>query len=197
MTQPLGPVGLHGKIVRLEPLSMDHLEGLEACADHREIWPWMAQDLSEPGAMQKFIERAAEQARRQWTYAYAVRLQSTGDIVGSTRYMDIATHDRGVEIGWTWYDPAVWGTSVNPECKYLLLGHAFAVWGALRVTLKTDNLNVHSQNAIRKLGGVYEGTLRNHRIRPDGTVRDTVMYSIVDREWPEVASGLLARLGGR
>jgi RimJ/RimL family protein N-acetyltransferase len=95
---------------------------------------------------------------------------------------------------WTWYAPDVWATTINPECKFLLLQHAFETWGALRVQLKTDIKNTRSQAAIRKLGAQYEGTLRNHRLRPDGTVRDTVMFSIIDREWPDVKAGLLRRL---
>jgi RimJ/RimL family protein N-acetyltransferase len=99
-------------------------------------------------------------------------------------------------IGWTWYSPEAWGRSVNPEAKLLLLEHAFETWGAVRVALKTDAKNLHSQAAIRKLGAKYEGTLRNHRIRRDGSLRDSVVFSIIDSEWPGVKAALLRRLEG-
>jgi RimJ/RimL family protein N-acetyltransferase len=108
--------------------------------------------------------------------------------------MEVQPRDRGVEIGWTWYAPRCWGTTVNPESKYVLLRHAFEEWGAIRVALKTDVLNVHSQAAIRKLGARFEGVLRQHRIRRDGSYRDTVMFSIVDSEWPHVRERLLSRI---
>jgi len=115
-------------------------------------------------------------------------------IIGSTRYMDIRPAAKGVEIGGTWYSPSVWGTAVNPEAKMLLLQHAFEDWGAIRVQLKTDVNNKHSQNAILKLGAKFEGQLRNHMIRRDGSFRDTMMYSITREEWPNVKNNLNKRL---
>ncbi len=108
--------------------------------------------------------------------------------------MDTQPKSKATEIGWTWYSPKVWGTVVNPECKYLLLEHAFEEWGAIRIQLKTDNMNIHSQEAILKLGAKFEGRLRNHRFRRDGTIRDTMMYSIIREEWPEVKSSLNKRI---
>ena len=101
---------------------------------------------------------------------------------------------EATEIGWTWYSPSVWGTVLNPECKLLLLAHAFEDWGAVRVQLKTDNNNLRSQRAILKLGAKYEGRLRHHRFRADGTLRDTMMYSILREEWAGVKVSLLARI---
>jgi len=140
------------------------------------------------------MDEALYASDRGTAYVFTVIDRATNRIVGSTRYMDIQAEHRGVEIGWTWYAPEVWGTAVNPECKLLLLTHAFEEWGAVRVMLKTDHRNARSQAAIRKLGAVYEGTLRQHRVRPDGTLRDTVVFSILDREWPAVRAGLYARL---
>src|SRR2546428_12889636 len=140
--------------------------------------------------------RAESQGRE---YPFVVVRLEDNRVIGSSRYLDVQEDDRTVEIGWTWYSRDAWGGVVNPEAKYLLLRHAFEEWGAIRVCLKTDGLNVHSQNAIRKLGATYEGTLRNHRIRRDGTYRHTVMFSIIESEWPEVKRSLerpIAQLGG-
>ncbi len=117
-----------------------------------------------------------------------------GRAQGSTSYLDVDLSVGGVEIGWTWYARPLWATTVNPACKLLLLTHAFEVLGAERVTLKTDGLNTRSQSAIRRLGATYDGTLRHHRRRPDGSVRDTAYFSILRSEWPGVREGLLARL---
>jgi len=108
--------------------------------------------------------------------------------------MDIAPAHKGVEVGWTWYGRDAWGSAVNPESKLLLLGHAFEDWGAIRLYLKTDSLNERSRAAIAKLGAKYEGDLRNHRIRPDGSYRHSSHYSILDSEWPEVKEGLERRV---
>jgi RimJ/RimL family protein N-acetyltransferase len=108
--------------------------------------------------------------------------------------MDIQPSHKGVEVGGTWYSPSAQGTVVNPECKLLLLKHAFEDWGAARVQLKTDVKNARSQRAILKMGAKFEGKLRNHRIRRDGTLRDTMMYSITSEEWPEVKAGLEDRI---
>jgi RimJ/RimL family protein N-acetyltransferase len=126
---------------------------------------------------------------------FAIVLRETGQPVGSTSYFDIRPAHRGLEIGYTWYAQAYQGTHINPENKYLLLRHAFETLGAVRVQLKTDKRNLRSQHAIAKLGAKLEGTLRKHTILENGYIRDTVMFSITDDEWPEVKAGLEARLG--
>jgi RimJ/RimL family protein N-acetyltransferase len=124
-------------------------------------------------------------------------VQLAGDrVVGSTRYMDVQAASKGVEIGWTWYAPETWGTVVNPEAKFLLLRHAFEAWGAIRVQLKTDLKNLRSQAAIKKLGAKEEGVLRRHRFRRDGTIRDSVIFSIIREEWPAVKAAMEERIGG-
>ena len=117
-----------------------------------------------------------------------------GRAQGSTSYGDIDLSVGGLEIGWTWYTPALWATNINPACKLLLLTHAFDDLGAQRVFLKTDHMNTRSQAAIRKLGASYDGTLRHHRLRSDGSVRDSAYFSILATEWPTVQEGLRARL---
>jgi RimJ/RimL family protein N-acetyltransferase len=127
-------------------------------------------------------------------YGFAVVLRRGGRVVGSTSYLGIVLKHKSAEIGATWYSADVQGTAVNPECKLLLLKHAFEDWGAVRVQLKTDVNNTHSQRAILKLGAKFEGRLRNHGIRPDGTIRDAMLYSMIPSEWPTVKKGLEARI---
>lgn len=127
-------------------------------------------------------------------YAFAVFRRRDNLVIGSTSYFGVAPKRKIAEIGYTWYLPEVWGTVVNPECKLLLLRHAFEDWDAIRVQLGTDSNNVHSQRAILKLGAKFEGRLRNHGFRHDGSIRDTMLYSIISSEWPAVKKGLEARI---
>lgn len=190
----LGPTILKGRVIRLEPLRPHHAPGIYAAGCSPEIWRWMSSSIITPADAERFIASAAAGEATGRELPFAVVDSAGGQVLGSTRYMDIDAVNRSVEIGWTWYSPAVWGTSVNPEAKLLLMQHAFEDWEARRVWLKTDNLNRRSQAAMRRLGAVYEGTLRNHRIRKDGSMRDTVVFSVIDSEWPGVKAGLLARL---
>ena len=144
--------------------------------------------------MDGWVTKAMHAESQGREYPFVVTRLSNGRLIGSTRYLDVQEDDRNVEIGWTWYVPDAWGGAVNPEAKYLLMRHAFEDWGAIRVALKTDIRNLHSQAAIKKLGAKYEGLLRNQRIRRDGSYRDTVIFSITDREWPAVKSRLEQRI---
>ena len=141
------------------------------------------------------IAEGLKSEERNEEYAFAVWLEQDARIVGSTAYFGIVPKHKRVEIGYTWYSSDAQGTAVNPECKLLLLKHAFEDWGAVRVQLCTDANNVHSQRAILKLGARFEGRLRNHGIRPDGSVREEAMlYSIISSEWPTVKKGLETRI---
>ncbi len=185
---------LTGRHVRLEPLRHVHLDDLAQAGGDPAIWRWMpASGATRPG-LDRWLEAAVAAEERGSEYAFAVISLEEGRAVGSTRYLDVQPEHRGVEVGWTWYAPRLWGTALNPQCKLLLLKHAFEEWGAIRLCLKTDSLNARSRAAILKLGAKYEGDLRNHRIRPDGTYRDTSYYSILPTEWPAVKAGLEARL---
>jgi len=144
--------------------------------------------------MSEWIQLAAAQTEAGTSVWFAVIDTATGQAVGVTSLMDIRRGDRGLEIGGTWLTPRVWRSAVNSECKYLLLRHAFEVLGCIRVQLKTDSRNTRSQRAIERLGAVKEGVLRKHMILHDGYTRDTVMYSIVDDEWPVVKARLEATL---
>lgn len=190
----LGPITLQGEFVRLEPLRPEHAERLLGPAASADIWTWMSAEPTSRPAMDAWIADALAAEREGREYSFAVIRAADGRAIGSTRYMEVQAAHRGVEIGWTWYGVDSWGTVVNPEAKFLLLQHAFEDWGASRVQLKTDRLNERSQAAIRKLGAVTEGILRNHRVRRDGSLRDSVIFSIVDREWPAVKADLLRRI---
>ena len=192
----LGPITLTGRRIRLEPMRAAHAPALLEAGRAPEIWNWMPARPVTPQAMEEWLNRALEAESQGREYPFVVVMESDGRVIGSTRYLNVEEDERTVEIGWTWYAPEHWGGLVNPEAKYLLMRHAFEDWRAIRVALKTDVKNLHSQAAIRKLGARYEGTLRNQRIRPDGSYRDTVIFSIIEGEWPAVKAKLEHRLRG-
>ncbi len=154
----------------------------------------MPRNLQDSDSMRDFVATAIDREAAGEEFPFAVIARDTKRVLGSTRYMDVHTKHKGVEVGWTWYAPDVWRTFVNPEAKLLLLTHAFEAWGAIRVCLKTDERNAQSRAAILKLGAQFEGILRNQRIRPDGSYRGTAMYSIIDTEWPTVKAKLEGRV---
>lgn len=190
------PVSLKGRQLRIEPLREDHAADLLSLADDgiftfiRQIAPV---DWTEEG-FRSYIRDLI--ALRGWHY-HAMVLCDDGRAVGVSSYNDVRPEHRGLEIGGTWIAKPYQGTFVNPECKYLMLRHAFETLGAIRVQLKTDLRNLQSQRNIEKLGATKEGVLRKHMLLPDGYQRDSVMYSITDDEWPEVRARLEARLGYR
>ena len=191
--QNLGPCILGGSFVRLEPLREEHADALTEIGQSLD-WGWFLNPLRTREAVDLRIAEGLKAEQRNEAYAFAVRLRKDDRIVGSTSYMAIVAQHKRAEIGSTWYSRDVWGTAVNPECKYLLLKHAFGDWGAVRIQFITDVNNVHSQGAILKLGARLEGTMRNHGIRPDGSMREARLYSIIASEWPGVESSLLARI---
>lgn len=185
---------LLGKWVRLEPLAEEHREPLRAAGADERIWTFLA--IGGPGpAFDEVFDDALAQRAAGKRLPYAVRLLSTGEFVGATSYIDPLPAHRRVEIGWTWYRPDQWATAVNPECKFLLLRHAFETLGLNRVAFHADLLNVRSLAAIAKLGATREGVLRAHAVTRGGRVRDTVVFSIIAQEWPAVKARLLHRLG--
>jgi RimJ/RimL family protein N-acetyltransferase len=179
--------------VRLEPLDEAHRAGLAPAADHIEIWDHMPSRASGDG-FGAWFDRSLELALAGREAVWAVRTTGDGALVGSTRYLAIEPDHRRLEIGHTWYAPQVWGTRVNPACKLALLRYAFESLGFNRVELKTDSRNLRSQGAIAKLGAIREGVFRAHMVRRDGTLRDSVYFSIVSDEWPSVRDRLAARL---
>jgi RimJ/RimL family protein N-acetyltransferase len=191
---PLGPITLTGTYIRLEPMRPSHAQALLDAGRDDAIWSWMPARPVTHETMDRWLEKAMEAESQGREYPFVIVRLEDNRVIGSTRYLDVQEADRNVEIGWTWYTPDVWGGVVNPEAKYLLMRHAFDDWRAIRVALKTDVNNLHSQAAIKKLGARYEGTLRNQRIRLDGSYRDTVIFSVIESEWPAVKSGLEERL---
>jgi N-acetyltransferase len=172
----------------------EHAEALLQAGRDPAVWEWMPARPTTPSTMEAWLAKAMQAESQGREYPFVVIRQTDERVIGSTRYLDVQEEDRTVEIGWTWYLPEVWGGLVNPESKFLLMRHAFEDWRAIRVALKTDVKNLHSQAAIRKLGAKLEGTLRNQRIRPDGSYRDTVIYSIIESEWPAVKARLRQRI---
>ena len=194
------PVVLEGHGVRLEPLTSDHHDALRAAAGDGRLWELWFTSVPEPGAAQEYIDQALAGQRDGHMLPWAVRELTTGTIVGSTRYHDIVARIDRVEIGYTFYAASWQRSHVNTACKLLLLGHAFDALGCRVVGLRTDNFNFASQRAIEALGARRDGVLRHHAARRDGTVRDTVAYSILASEWRDVRRHLelrLARHGAR
>jgi len=187
----LSPVTLVGRSVRLEPLQPQHAEDLYQASQDQRIWAYMP--LNPSGSLETmtaWIENALREQQTGTILPFAIIDLVSGRAVGSTRYLNIMLHDRGLEIGWTWLMPEVQRTGVNTECKYWLLRHAFETLKMIRVQFKTDSRNLKSQQAIERIGGKREGVLRNHMILHDGYVRHSVYFSIIDSEWPDVKAAL-------
>ena len=189
----LGPCTLEGRFVRLEPLRRTHAAGL-ALAAQRLDFGWAMTPLLSREDVDTRIENTLALEEKGQGYAFAVLLRQENQVVGSTSYFGVVPEHKRLEIGYTWYEQNLWGTFVNPESKFLLLQHAFDDWKANRVQISTDVNNKHSQQAIVKLGAKFEGTLRSHAIRGDGSIRDTMMYSITSQDWPGVKTALQQRL---
>ncbi len=184
---------LSGRFVRLEPLAEEHREGLRAAGDDDRVWEHMSL-LGRGEGFDRFFTTALGQRAAGKRLPFAVRLLATGELIGSTSYLDPVPEHKRVEIGWTWYRPDHWATAVNPECKLLLLAHAFDTLGLNRVSFVTDLRNTRSQAAIAKLGALREGVLRAHAITRGGRVRDSVLFAITAADWPVIKEQLTRRL---
>ena len=190
----VSPVVLERDGIRLEPLSPEHYDGLVAAASDGNLWDLWFTSVPTPGATLTYIVDAVRGQTDGHMLPWAVRDLATNTIVGSTRYHDIVPAIDRVEIGYTWYAQRCQRTNVNTTCKLLLLAHAFDTLGCEVVGLRTDNFNFRSQRAIEALGAKKDGVLRHHQARRDGTVRDSVLYSILKSEWPDVKRHLELRL---
>jgi len=188
------PVVLEGHGMRLEPLERAHHDALAAAAADGRLWELWFTSVPEPRETGEYIAAALAGREAGHMLPWAVRELKTGSVVGATRYHDIVAAADRVEIGWTWYAKRWQRSHVNTVCKLLLLAHAFDALGCKVVGLRTDNFNFASQRAIESLGAKKDGVIRHHWPRRDGTVRDTVMYSIVAAEWPDVRRHLELRL---
>jgi N-acetyltransferase len=188
------PVTLQGKYVRLEPLKMDHFDPLWSIGQDPELWKLAPYQIDSGEKMRTYIRAALDGQELGVALPFVTIWQATNEIVGSTRFGNIDAPNHRVEIGWTWIDRAWQHTPVNTEAKFLMLHHAFEVWHCIRVELKTDVLNTRSRAAILRLGAKEEGILRHHMITDSGRLRDTVYFSILDDEWPDVKAHLQALL---
>jgi N-acetyltransferase len=182
----LSPCVLEGSLVRLEPLAPHHLDGLCAVGLDPEIWRLTIAKVDSRAAMEHYVAQALAEQLAGTALPFATIDRASGAIIGSTRFHSPAPAHRRVEIGWTWLGRAWQRTGANTEAKYLMLRHAFERWQCLRVEFKTSTLNERSRAALRRIGAVEEGVLRSHMINQDGTVRDSVYFSILQPEWPGV-----------
>ncbi|KPF70344.1 GCN5 family acetyltransferase [beta proteobacterium AAP99] len=185
------PVTLAENGVQLEPLGLEHEDGLKAAAADGELWTLRVTSVPEPENTRAYIEAALKMRADGNRLAFAVRDLTTGRVLGSTSYHDILPAVQRVEIGYTWYAQSVQRTHVNTTCKLLMMRHAFETLSCRVVGWRTDNFNFASQRAIERLGARKDGVIRGHALRRDGTIRDTVMYSMTAGEWPEAKAQLL------
>ncbi|MCB2001032.1 MAG: GNAT family N-acetyltransferase [Rhodoferax sp.] len=185
------PVTLSDRGIELVPLGLEHEEGLRAAAMDGELWRLRITSVPEPDQVRRYIEDALQMREAGNRFAFVVRDQATGTVLGSSSYHDILANVKRVEIGYTWYAKSSQRTHVNTTCKLLLMGHAFDTLGCHVVGWRTDNFNFASQRAIERLGAKLDGVIRGHAPRRDGTIRDTVIYSMRAGEWPEAKAQLL------
>ena len=188
--RPVEPIVLERAPVRLVPLGLEHEAGLRAAACDGELWNLRVTSVPEPEQTRAYIETALRMRAEGHRLAFAVLDSATGEVIGSTSYHDIVPAVERLEIGWTWYAASRQRSAANTTAKLLLMAHAFDTLGARLVGWRTDNYNFASQRAIERLGARRDGVLRHHALRRDGTVRDTVMYSLMAGEWPEVRAHL-------
>lgn len=188
------PVVLETEHVTLEPMTAEHAAGMRAAACDGKLWELWYTSVPAPDAVDAYIATALQMREREGALPFVVREKASGDIVGSTRFFNVAAAHRRVEIGYTWYAKRVQRSAVNTECKLALLGHAFEKLACIAVEFRTHAFNFASREAIARLGAKQDGILRNHQLLPDGTRRDTVVFSILDTEWPAVKKHLCFRL---
>ena len=191
------PVILKDHSIRLEPLELSHEAGLRGAAADGELWTLRVTSVPEPEQTRAYIETALKMREAGDRFAFAVVDDASGKVLGSTSFHDILPAVKRVEIGYTWYAKSAQRSHVNTTCKLLMMGHAFDTLGCRTVGWRTDNFNFASQQAIERLGARKDGVIRGHALRRDGTVRDTVMYSMAAGEWPEAKAQLLYRRGLR
>jgi len=184
------PVALEGKTVKLAPLKLEHLSELYEAGSDESLWRWTANTIKHREDMLGYVETALGELARKVSVPFVTIEKSSEKIIGSTRFGNIDANNRKTEIGWTWINPTHQRTRINTEAKLLMLTYAFETWNCIRVELKTDVLNEKSKNAIRRIGGIEEGILRQHLITDAGRLRDTVYFSIIDSEWQTVKANL-------
>jgi RimJ/RimL family protein N-acetyltransferase len=185
------PTTLQGRLVDLFPLEEKHFDDLHAAAADKRIWEFYSGDWSVRETFNRVYNGTLKNREKGLEYPFVISLKANGKIIGSTRLMDIGAYDKRLEIGGTWYMPEYWATAINPDCKLALMTYSFETLKAKRVQLKTQHDNIRSRKAIEKVGGKFEGIIRKHMLKDDGTHRSSAMFSIIDDEWPEVKNNLI------
>ena len=188
------PISLEGKFVRLDPMRIDHLPALCKAGLEPSLWEWTTALVKDESDMERYVRTALADQALGMAVPFVTIDRKSDTVVGSTRFANIDTRNRRAEIGWTWVNPDWQRTVINTEAKLLMLTHAFDVWKCIRVELKTDSNNKKSRAAIKRIGGVEEGILRNHIIRENGIFRHSVYFSIIDDEWEAVRADLTAKI---
>jgi RimJ/RimL family protein N-acetyltransferase len=194
--QRVAPVTLQGRRVRLEPLELSHVAALAEVATDPKLWRWTIARPTTEAELGSWVEAALANRAAGTELPFVTLEASTGRPIGSSRYMSIVLEHRRLEIGWTWVAPPWQRTGANREAKLLMLEHAFETLGCRRVEFKTDSLNEPSRTALLGIGAQFEGIFRNHMVMPDGRMRHSAYYSVIDEEWPAVRAGLERSLGG-
>ena len=182
----LAHITLDGRHVKLAPMQAHHVDPLWAAAQDPKTWEFSSAVIRSADECRKYVETALSWQSAGTAVPFVTMDRASNQVIGSTRFANIDWPNKRAEIGWTWLNPKWWRTAMNTEAKYLMLRHAFEEWKLMRVELKTGHKNVRSQKAIERVGGVREGTLRKHMIQPDGSIRDSVYFSILDDEWPSL-----------
>jgi len=177
---------LGNKKITLLPLTADHIQQMRKLSGAPDIWTWYTEDLTEPDALEKWMAKRLAESKLGDKMAYAVKLNETGEIIGSSSFGHIDWEEKRIEIGWTWLGKKFIGAGINKHMKYLMLAHAFDTMGVERLELRTDEQNARSRKAMEKIGAKHDGTLRNHRSTQGGRRRNTVVYSILKSEWPHI-----------
>jgi RimJ/RimL family protein N-acetyltransferase len=194
MTMEITPVVLEGRVVRLVPLTLDHIDALWAAGGDPSLWAFVPTRMTSRDEMRDYVEIALTEQSVGRALPFVTVLRETGTVIGSTRFAAIEPAHRRLEIGWTWITPAWQRSAVNTEAKFLMLRHAFETLGCRRVELKTSSKNLRSRAAMKRIGATEEGIFRQHMVNPDGSSRDTVYLSILDGEWPAVRERLVQML---
>jgi RimJ/RimL family protein N-acetyltransferase len=187
---PLSPVTLEGTVVRMEPLTLEHVPALSEVGLDPSLWALTSNRIANEADMREYVETALAEQKAGTALPFATVERASGRVIGSSRFGNYVEAHKRVEIGWTWISPAWQRTAVNTEAKLLMLTHAFETLGCRRVELKTSSRNAKSRAAMLRIGATEEGTLRQHMINPDGSSRDSVYFSILDGEWPAVKERL-------
>lgn len=176
--------------IRLVPITYEHIQKMRTLSSDSDIWTWYTEDLTNPDALENWMTKRLQETDRGEKFTYTVQLIETGEIIGATSYGNISWAEKGIEIGWTWLGKKFIGTGINKHMKFLMLCHAFEVMDIERLELRTDEENIRSRRAMEKIGATHDGTLRNHRSTQGGRRRNTVVYSIIKSEWPEIKNSI-------